>query len=284
MLESYIKRAYLSYGEIAEKLAPNFRYLIEDLKKSGMRYTLIEYLSLAIFVSLITFTIELPVITMLLSFFMHVVFAIFLSFLISGAGAVLIFFSFTAYPKAQVNNLAAEIERGLPFSVSYMTATASADSPPVSVFKSIVKLGDYPELVEQAKNIIRDVEGLGMDIISALKREAKRTPSKQFKELLSGMESTIVAGGDLSIFLKNRAQSLFNEYQKKIKTYGDMLSIIIEIYIVLIILGPVFFTLLSSVMSVMGTSNIIEMQFFIIFLLTPAISIALALFINLASP
>ncbi|RLJ01912.1 MAG: hypothetical protein DRP10_02825 [Candidatus Aenigmatarchaeota archaeon] len=285
MLEEYIKRAYLSYGEIASKIAPNFKYVEEDLKKSGMKYTLEEYLSLAIFISLIVFVVEIPIITLILSFFIHVVFAIPLSFIFSGIGAALIFFLFTTYPRAQVSDLASKIDKGLPFSVSYMTAAASSDAPPISVFKSITKLDEYPELKEQAQNLIRDVEGLGMDILSALRREAKRTPSKEFKDLLLGMEATISSGADLTLFLNNKSISLFNDYQRKIKSYANLLSMIIEMYITVMIVGPIFFTILSSVMGMMGgVENILAMQVLISFILMPAISVALAFYINIASP
>ncbi len=285
MLKDLVKRAYLSYGEIASKIAPNFKYVTEDLKKSGMKYSLTEYLSLAIFVSLIIFVTELPIITLILSFFIHVVFAILLSFIFSGAGAIIIFFLFTTYPKAQVSNLASKIEKGLPFSVSYMTAAASSDAPPISIFKAIKKLDEYPELKEQARNVIRDVDTLGMDILSALRREAKRTPSKEFKDLLLGVETTISSGADLTLFLNNKSISLFNNYQRKIKTYASTLSMIIEMYITIMIIGPIFFTILSSVMGMMGgVGSILAMQVLISFILMPAISVVLAFYISISSP
>ena len=285
MLQNHIKRIYLSYGEIAEQISPHFKYVLEDLKKSGLKYTLEEYLSLAIFISLIVFVVELPIITLTLSFFIHVVFAILLSFIFSFAGAIIIFFLFTTYPKAQVSNLASKIDKGLPFSVSYMTAAASSDAPPITIFKAITKLDEYPELKDQAQNVIRDVDALGMDILSALRRESKRTPSKEFRDLLFGIESTISSGADLTLFLNSKSISLFKSYQRKIKAYANTLSMIIEMYITVVIVGPIFFTILSSVMSMMGgVENALAMQVLVSFILMPAISVILAFYINMASP
>lgn len=285
MLSDHVRRAYLSYGEIATKIAPNFRYITEDLKKSGLRYTLEEYLSLSIFVSVIVFAIEIPIITLILSFFTHVVIGVLFSFIVSGAGAIIIFFLFTTYPKAQVMNLSSKIDKGLPFSVSYMAAAASSDAPPVSIFKAISKLEGYPELREQAMNVIRDVDALGMDILSALRREAKRTPSTKLKELFLGVESTIKGGGDLISLLNNRSEKLFNEYQMEIKSYADMLSMLTEIYITVMIVGPIFFTILSSVMAMMGGGEgILMMQALISFIIVPIISFGFAFYVNIASP
>jgi flagellar protein FlaJ len=285
MLESSFKRAYSFYGELAKKIAPNFGYLKEDLKKSGLRYTVEEYLSLSMFVSLILLCIEIPVITFMLSFFTHVVWALLMSIAISVSITATIFLLFTTYPRTQYDSIASEIERGLPFAVSYMTASASSDAPPIEIFRSISKLDEYPELKEQALNVIRDVEGLGLDLSSALKRESKRTPSRQFKELLIGIDSTLRSGADLSLFLSNRATNLFNNYQKRIKEYSNLLSMIVEIYITVVIVGSIFFTIMATVMSMMGGANdILMMQFFISFIIMPLISVALAYYIKMASP
>ncbi|MCK4429447.1 MAG: type II secretion system F family protein [Candidatus Aenigmarchaeota archaeon] len=285
MLSDYIRRAYLSYGEIATKIAPNFRYVTDDLKKSGLRYTLEEYLSLSIFVSIIILAIEIPIVTLILSFFTHVAIALFLSFIISGIGALFIFFLFTNYPKAQVMSLSSGINKGLPFAVSYMAAAASSDAPPISIFKAIGKLDGYPEMREQAMNVIRDVDALGMDILSALRREAKRTPSAGLKDLFLGIESTIRSGGDLIIYLNSMSESLFNKYQAEIKTYADLLSMLTEIYITVIIIGPIFFAILSSVMAMMGGGeDILLGQAVMSFVIIPVISFAFAFYINISSP
>ncbi|RLJ05960.1 MAG: hypothetical protein DRP14_00850 [Candidatus Aenigmatarchaeota archaeon] len=285
MFKDFVRSAYLSYGEIASKIAPYFRYIAKDLKKTGVKYTLIEYLSLAIFVSLIVFVVELPIITLILSFFIHVVFALILSFIFSFAGAAIIFFLFITYPKVQVANLASKIDKGLPFAVSYMTAAASSDAPPITIFKSITKLDEYPELKEQAQNVIRDVEALGMDILSALRREAKRTPSNEFKNLLLGLESTIKSGADMLLFLNNKATYLFDNYQRKIKTFSGILSAIMEVYITVIVVGPIIFTVLSSVMAMLGGGgNILATQVIVSFVIMPMISVILAFYISVASP
>jgi archaeal flagellar protein FlaJ len=285
MLESSFKRAYSFYGETATQLAPSFGYLKDDLKKSGLRYTPEEYLSMAIFVSLLLFIIEVPIITFVISFFTHVVWALLLSLAISASLTAVIFLLFTTYPRTQYDSLAAEIEKGLPFSVSYMTATASSDAPPIEIFRSLAKINEYPALREQALNVIRDVEGLGLDLSSALKREAKRTPSRQFKELLIGMDSTIRSGADLPTYLSSRSNILFNNYQRRIKEYSNLLSMIVEVYITVVIVGSIFFTIMATVMSMMGgAQDILMLQFFISFLIMPIISVALAYYIKIASP
>ena len=58
-----------------------------------------------------------------------------------------------------------------------------------------------------------------------------------------------------------------------------------EIYITAIIVGPILFTLLSSIMGMMGgMGNIVGMQAIISFILMPAISLIFAFYINITAP
>ena len=60
---------------------------------------------------------------------------------------------------------------------------------------------------------------------------------------------------------------------------------IVEIYITVVIVGSIFFTIMATVMSMMGgAQDILMLQFFISFIIMPIISVALAYYIKLSSP
>ncbi|OYT43128.1 MAG: hypothetical protein B6U88_01845 [Candidatus Aenigmarchaeota archaeon ex4484_56] len=285
MLEDKFRKAYLTYGEIARKILPKFPHLRENLRRSGLKYTPEEYLSFSIFISIVIYACEIPIITFVLSFFIHVLLSIILSFVISTVFSIIIFIVCINYPKARISNLADKIDKGLPFCVSYMAATASSGTSPVEIFKSVVNLKEYPELGEQAKSIVRNVESLGMTILTALRYEIKKTPSRAFKDLLSGIEATIRSGGDLESFLTSRAELLFNNYQRKIKIYSDLLSMLVETYLTVVIVGSIFFTILSSIMAIIGgAGDILSMQVLVVYILMPGISLIFSVYLKISTP
>ena len=59
-------------------------------------------------------------------------------------------------------------------------------------------------------NINNDTKLFGLDIITALERAVERSPSKNFSELLYGLLSTIRAGGDMNIYLKQKSINFMN--------------------------------------------------------------------------
>ncbi|PSH01809.1 MAG: hypothetical protein BRC26_02935 [Nanohaloarchaea archaeon QH_8_44_6] len=123
-----------------------------------------------------------------------------------------------------------------------------------------------------------------MDVSQALRRAAERTPSREFKELIWGMNHIIKSGGSLRVFLQERADRLMDDYRRQIENFADQLSLLVEMYITLVIVGSIIFTSMSVVMSTFSANiapgTIVVIQVISIFLGLPLIS---AMFILLVS-
>ena len=284
---SYLaEKCYPAFGRYAKKIAPYFSQLDPLLKKAGIKCTVEEYLSIAIFICILDFIIEIPILIFIFSAFFPIALAIILGILSSAILTAAIFFLFIAYPTTIISNKSYKIETGLHYSIAYMAAVAASDAPPSLIFKTISEMKDYPELANEMKKLVRDIDVFGMDLLSALKREAERTPSKKLKELLLNMETVIRSGGSLAEFLRARAKDATAEYRRRIREFSSTLSMLSEIYITAIIVGPLFFTVLSSVMVGMGGggSSTVILQFMLMFFLIPAISLILAYYIHVTTP
>ncbi len=284
---SYLaEKCYPSFGKYAKKIAPHFYQLDPLLKKAEIKCTLEEYLSIAIFICILDFIIEIPILIFIFSIFFPITLAIIFGILFSGILTIAIFFLFIAYPATVISNKSYKIETGLHYSIAYMAAVAASDAPPSLIFKTISEMKDYPELANEMKKLVRDIEVFGMDLLSALKREAERTPSKKLKELLLSIETIVRSGGSLSEFLRAKARDATLEYKRRIREFSSNLSMLSEIYITAVIVGPIFFTVLSSVMAGMGGGgfNAVILQFMLMFFIIPIISIILAYYIHITTP
>ncbi|MEM7825852.1 MAG: type II secretion system F family protein, partial [Candidatus Aenigmatarchaeota archaeon] len=124
------------------------------------------------------------------------------------------------------------------------------------------------------------------DVNTALERAVERSPSKNLRELFWGLLSMNRTGGDINLFLREKAKSFMTEYRRKLYEFSHQLTMFIEIYITAIILGAVFFTILSAIFSGLTGigSNIILLQFLIIFLFLPVVSLAFIIFIKNITP
>lgn len=285
-MKSYARFSYQLLGDIAKNFEGYFIDIKEDLQSAKLGYTILEYISMAFFTTAVTFFIE----TILLAFIFSLIgidilssllLSLTLSFAISGT----ILFLFYSYPATVSKSRGANIEKSLPFAISYLAAISSGNVPPSVLFKTLSQFKEYGEVSKEAGLMARDVEMFGMPFSSALKRHAQRTPSRSFRELLWGINAIISSGGDLVAYMKNKSDEMMDEYRRKIRKYAQDLSLFVEIYLTLIMTGSIFFIVLSSVIStISGGLGLTNVQGLVVFVLLPGISLGFIIVVKAISP
>lgn len=132
-----------------------------------------------------------------------------------------------------------------------MAILASAGVSPEKIFYSLSNLPMPLTVSDEAKNIIRDVNLFGLDIISALKHASKWTSSEKFREMLEGFISTIHSGSNLSAYLREKSKQHMKLKRMSLRKFSDTLSILSEFYVALLVTGPLLLIMLA-VMAMMG--------------------------------
>jgi len=283
---NYVYFSYRLFGDTAKAMKPYFLDIRDDLQRANINFTLEEYLSTAAFTVSLTFFLEAIFLAVIFGFLrfsipVSLLLSITLSMTISGV----VLFLFYTYPATLSKNRENKIKKILPFAVSYLATIASSRLPPIVLFKTLSSFREYGEVTEESKNITRDVEVFGMTFSAAVKKQAKRTPSRDFRELLWGINSILTSGGDMEFFLKQKGEELMGDYRRRIRKYSQDISLFVEIYLTLIITGSIFFIVLSSVISsISGGLGTIVVQSFAIFVLLPLFSIGFILILKSISP
>lgn len=283
----YTKTAMRLFSQLSESLEPYFTEVREDLKRARMKMSVQEYLSVAILTSFIIFIFELPALSFIFSFvFQSFLFGFITSFTVSIFLTVVFFLIFLNYPKAIIKNRSKQLERSLPFASLYLSTIAGSKLPLNKIFEVFSKFSEYGEITDEVSTITRDTETFGIDINTSLERAIDRTPSKNFKELLWGLLSINRAGGNLHTFLKENAKNLIAEYRRKLYEFSHQLTIFIEMYLTAVVLGAVFFVILTSIMAgIAGVGvNIIIIQFLLIFIFLPLVSLVFILLVRSTTP
>ena len=282
---SYVDVSYRLFGGLTKAVRPYFLDIKEDLRKASINYTLEEYLSIALFTTIITFIIEAMMLSFVFGLFVSSVIAVILAMTLSMTISGMLFFLFYSYPTTASKGRNNKIKKILPFSVSYMATIASSNVPPINIFKTFSSFKEYGELTKETENIVRDVELFGMTTSAAIKKQAKVTPSKEFRDLLFGINTMITTGGNLGLFLKEKSEELMNDYRRRIRKYSQDISLYVEMYLTLIITGSIFFIVLSSIISTISAGlGTIMVQTFVVFALLPLLSIAFIILVKSTSP
>lgn len=284
-MKSYTDLSRRFLGDIVKSTKHYFFDIKEDMQRANMNYTLEEWISVGMFTSSFVFILTAASLAFGFAFYVSLLVAILSAMTLASTFAGIIFFIFYSYPAAQASMRENKIKKVLPFSVSYLATIANAQVSGIVLFKTISEFREYSEVSNEASNIVRDVEIFGMPLSTAIINRAKKTPSKEFRELLWGINSIMTTGGDLAIFLQQKSDELMVDYRRRIRKYSQDLSLFVEIYLTLIITGSIFFIVLSSIISSLsGGLGTILIQTFVVFILIPILSIGFILLIKSISP
>ncbi|MBU5689200.1 MAG: type II secretion system F family protein [Candidatus Aenigmarchaeota archaeon] len=284
---SYSKFAMKIFGGVANNISPYFSELKEDLKKSDMGITLLEYLSTTLLTCTIVFIFELPLLSFIFSLLkLGPLFSLFFATTISIVFCILLFLFFLNYPKFIIKDKVKSIEKNLPFATIYLSTISSSGVPPNKIFELFSKLEDHGEISKEAKKIVLDMKAFGLNIYEALSRSIERVPSIELRDLFWSITSILRSGGDLAIFLRERSTSYLNNYRRKLNEFSRNLAIYLEIYLTILVLGAIFFTILTSIMMGLGgnISNVVFIQFFVVFIFIPLTSAGFIILIKASSP
>lgn len=289
MWEKMKELSFKFFGKKLEGTEKYFDSIRQDISMADMGLSLMEYVYIVFFSMLMIFIIEFPLIVIITTLVMKsALTAIMVSLTTTFFIEIGMFFIFYTYPSHVSNKRKKNIEAALPFATTYMATIASSGAPPSTMFRLLSRFKEYGDIANEAEKVNKDVELFGMDLLASIKKLAERTPSAQFRELLWGLDTVIRAGGNLTDFLHEKSATFMNEYQRKLKAYSDTLSLLIEVYLTVILVGSIFFIIMSALMSIFGagTMNLFMsfMQFVVIFIGLPVASIGFILILKRISP
>jgi len=277
------KLAVNIFGSIIAPYLDSFEPLEAKLRSSRLRFTLKEYISLDFFFTLVAFIVSM----ILGSFFVTVfteraVFSYTFSIIIAMLASGVTFIIFYWYPNIVSKSMQTRLERDLPFAVASMSAAASSGTHPAEIFK--IMSARKTVIGDDCMRIYRDVKMFGTDISSAIAKVANRTPSLTWSELLWGMISVITTGGDAYKYLSDKTKDSMQQYRRMLDSYSKQINFYTEIYITLIIVGTLFFIVLSSVMSPLVGGDILLVQTFLVFFFVPLTSVGFIVLLKGLSP
>ncbi|MFH1623113.1 MAG: type II secretion system F family protein [Candidatus Aenigmatarchaeota archaeon] len=285
----YSKISFRYFSQFSESIADYFGEVKANLRRAKMGLSVQEYISIAVMSCFLVFIALFPVLSFLFGFvFKTFLFSFMSSFTVSLGLAVWSFLFIMNYPSIVIAEKTRKIDNILAFALLYLSTAASSKLPLHKAFGIFAKFSEYGELTNEVKAINNDVEVFGLDINTALERAIDRSPSKAFKETLWGLLSTMRSGGDVAAYLRETAANNMAEYRRKLYEFSHQLTIYIEIYLTTIVLGAIFFTILTSIISGISqsadTSNIIMLQFFLIFVFMPLVSALFIIMIKSITP
>ena len=270
------------YADNLRKNHPNlFKPLFDQFLKVNMPMLSTSYLSLLLFCTVLSFPASLILSLIFMFFFEYSpIWVIPLTFL----GTIITGMSFYLYPYSLLSERQKNIKNELPFALVHMSAVAGSGANPISIFELLADSDDYPELKKEIKTVLNYVNLFGYNLSTSLRSVADTTPSKEFKEVLNGMVSTVETGGDLKAYLNEKSEEALNTYKLDREKQVQALATYSEVYISILIAAPLLMMVSLAILNVVGGSlggmSIKVIGWIAVIVVLPVLNVVFMMFLN----
>jgi flagellar protein FlaJ len=203
---------------------------------------------------------------------------------LSFVGSLIVSIGFIVYPLFRQSQRRNQVENNLVYTTGYMGVLSSGGISIERIFNRVTQVEPRPAINDLARRFVADVRMLGMDVSSALEDVEARSPSDVFAKLLAGIANTIKTSGDLKGLLSFETKRLLGAKREQLKRTLGTLVAIGEVYVTAMVLAPITFIVMITILSVMGTvafgiSPAMQLNLIVFFLL-PVLSMGFILMLN----
>jgi archaeal flagellar protein FlaJ len=186
-------------------------------------------------------------------------------------------------PGIEKGNRAIKINLTLHNAVAYMYAMRRGGAQMMTIFSSLSDRANiYGEVALEFRQIVRDADFFGYDVVSAIRHLSETTPSEKLKTFLEDLLSVIESGGDMAEFLSTRVRVYQEEARFEQRQFLNILSIVAESYVTLFVAGPLFLIIIMVVMGMMGGTAVLQLTL-VTYAILPIGSLIFILLIDLIS-
>jgi flagellar protein FlaJ len=229
--------------------------LEENLLKAHLRIRADEYMA-TVYGTTVVAAVGLSAAAVGLYLFLSVVGLGVVSLLIAVAlpvaGTPLVWAMLPGRPASIAKLRGRKIDRKISAAMSFVSAMSSADVNVDQIFKELARQKIYGEVAQEAAWITRDTELLGVDILTAIRNGAQRSPSKRFQDFLQGVVTTATSGGLLKPYFLLKAEQYEQENKLEMLARVETLGLLAETFVTVVVAFPLFLVIIIAIFSVIG--------------------------------
>ena len=167
-------------------------------------------------------------------------------------GTIGTYFVLQSTPGSKAKDRGRKIDRKISPAMSFVSAMSSADVNVDQIFKELGRQKIYGEVAEEAAWITRDTELLGVDILTAIRNGAQRTPSKRFQDFLQGVVTTATSGGQLKPYFLLKAEQYERENKLEQLQRVETMGLLAETFVTVVVAFPLFLVIIIAIFAVIG--------------------------------
>jgi flagellar protein FlaJ len=172
----------------------------------------------------------------------------------------------------------------LPQAVTYMFALSQGDLPFPAIVRRLAETEDtYGEVAVAFQAVTNDMDFFGSDLRSALRSARESTPSTELAELLDDMIGIIDTGGDVTPFLRSKAEEYQERRLRANDRMVDTVGMYAQLYMIAGVAFPLFLLITLTIMVAISGSGMARLQL-VVYVLVPTVAVGFIVLIDTVSP
>lgn len=222
------------------------------LRKANLKIMPEEY-----FISIYITLIALMVIVLISFLILMIIFksTLFFGVFIAGLASVTFLGIFLYnYPIFIAKNRGKEIDAAIPFLLPYLKIL-SKEINLAKIIEIIDSFLIYKEIGIEFKKIKYYSDFIGYDIHSSIRQAMQSCPSRQLSDLMNDLVTISNSGGSIYNYLDRKLYNLEQEIEALEKKNIDTLLIFSQIYIVVLLISPLFFTIMAAILNLVQSGS-----------------------------
>ncbi len=280
--DKFVSFCFRLFSRPATSISARMPKLRTNLLRSNMRSTPEGLIAVALFISLVSGIVCIPIV--LIGW--YVVGGLIGRLLLLVVLAVpLEFFLIIAMPGFSATSRSAAIENELPFVLGYMSVLSGGGVSPMATMRRISNMSLLPASSKEAKRIILETDVFGQDPITAMETASKATPNRHYSEFLAGYTAILKTGGNIESYVTTKLRDMVSNKASSIKRSADITGTFAEAYLtVTVVLGMTLYTLdMIEVLLSHNSSGLVQLYFFA-FIVVPLVSAAFLFLADSTAP
>jgi flagellar protein FlaJ len=276
-LSSFQDLAWRTMGRSAKTRAAANQQLDEFLLKAHMKIRPEEYLAYVLMATLVAAIVGVAIgvgvgIVLFSLLGVSMILRILVAVLAIVLPPMMTYFLLIGTPGSRAKTRGRDIDKRIAAAMSFISAMASADVNIDVIFKELSRQKAYGEISHEAAWITRDTELLGSDILTAIKKAARRSPSSKFQDFLQGVVTTSTSGGQLKPYFLLKAEEYQKENKLVMKSQMETLGMLAESFVTVVVAFPLFLVLIMAIMAIVGSGDpdfMVMMLYVVVLLMIP---------------
>jgi len=166
------------------------------------------------------------------------------------------FLFFVLYPRVKGWERKKGIDGHLPYAICWMSFMATTGVIPYMIFRKLAETEEFfGEVSQDAKLVVKDVELLGFDFISALRNLASATPSTHMRTFIQGAVTNALSGSEMGTYFISKAREAMEENRRKFAEFIEALGMVSEVYIIGLVAAPLLVVVMFAAMMMLGGAS-----------------------------